>query len=55
MSTDKKEYWWTVKVTIRDTSNNEIATLEGWDLNDTTLDRLQIEVDEAMAEIEEDL
>jgi hypothetical protein len=46
--------WWTVLVTVHDEANNVIDTLEGWQLNDTTLDKIQQDVDEVLKAKESD-
>ena len=38
--------WWTVLVTIHDKANDVVGTLEGWQLSETTLDKIQQDVDE---------
>jgi hypothetical protein len=39
-------YWWTILVTVHDEAHNVVGTLEGWQLNDTTLNKIQQDVDE---------
>jgi len=36
--------YWTVKVTVHNTDDSVIGTLEGWQLSDTTLDKIQEDV-----------
>ena len=44
-------YWWKVNVVIHDSADNVVAQLEGWELSDTTLDKIQLDVDDVLKEI----
>ena len=46
--------WWTVLVTIHDKANDVVGTLEGWQLSETTLDKIQQDVDEFLKPEEND-
>ena len=48
------KYWWTVLVTVHDEANNVVGTMEGWQLNDTTLDKIQQDVDEFLTPEEDE-
>jgi hypothetical protein len=48
------KYWWEVKVTIHDSANNVVAELEGWQLSDTTLDKIQLDVDALINDADDD-
>ena len=37
--------YWTVLVTVHRTDDSVIDTMEGWQLSDTTLDKIQQDVD----------
>jgi hypothetical protein len=46
------KHWWEVKVVIHDSADKVVAELEGWQLSDTTLDKIQSDVDAVLEDIE---
>jgi len=46
--------YWTVLVTVHDTDDSVIGTMEGWQLSDTTLDKIQWDVDAFINEENDD-
>ncbi len=48
------KHWWEVKVIIHDSADKVVAQLEGWQLSDTTLDKIQLDVDAVLEESDDE-